>query len=54
MKRLRERLAYELESWRMGQEDLKEIKAGHPELYVKGFWRMTPAEAREAVRKAGA
>jgi hypothetical protein len=30
---------------------LKEVKADHPELFVKGYWRMTDAERRAAVRE---
>lgn len=45
------KLAYEKESWRMSQEHLKQVQKDSPELYVKGYWRMTDAERRAAVKQ---
>jgi hypothetical protein len=40
------KLAYEKESWRMGQEHLKQVKKDSPELYVKGYWPVTRVDTR--------
>lgn len=49
--KLKAKLAYERESLRMAGEALQESKDAHPELYVKGYWRMTPEQAHEVVRR---
>lgn len=33
---IKDKVAYEKESWRMGQEELKKIREEHPELFRKG------------------
>lgn len=49
--KLKEKIAYERESYRMAGEALQEAKDAHPELYVKGYWHMTKDEALEVVRR---
>lgn len=44
------KVAYERESYQMGVEHLRKVKEARPELYVKGFWRMTESQRRAAVR----
>lgn len=48
--KLKARIAYERESYRMSMEHLARVKQESPELFVKGYWRMTDAERRAAVR----
>lgn len=50
-KKAADKVAYEKESYRMSQEHLRKVKKDNPELYVKGFWRMTDAERRAAAKK---
>ena len=43
--RIKDRVAYERESYRMSQEHLRKIAAELP--YPKGYWRMTTAEIEQ-------
>ncbi|ATO14705.1 hypothetical protein CO540_13410 [Micromonospora sp. WMMA2032] len=51
-KRVAEKVAYEKESHRMGKEHVAKVRKDSPELYVKGYWRKTPEQARAEVRQA--
>lgn len=53
LKKVKDKVAYERQSHRLGQEHLKKVKADSPDLYVKGYWKMTDAQRRAAARKAG-
>ncbi|MGI5153469.1 hypothetical protein ACQEVC_45320 [Plantactinospora sp. CA-294935] len=50
-KRAADKIAHERESMRMGREHLRQVKEQSPELFVKGYWRMTPEQARAEVRR---
>lgn len=50
LEKLKAKIAYERQSYRMSMEHLSRAKRESPELFVKGFWRMTDAERRAAVR----
>ena len=39
IKALKDKAAYEKESYAMGREHLREVKRQSPELYEKGWWR---------------
>lgn len=49
--KIKAKVAYERESYRMSQEHLRQVKADSPDLYVKGYWRMTDAERQAAAEK---
>lgn len=51
IRKVREKVAYERESARMGREHLARVRSDLPELYVKGYWRKTAEQARREVGK---
>lgn len=39
VKKIKDKVAHEKESHRLGKEHLKQVKKDSPELYEKGYWR---------------
>lgn len=41
VQKIKDKVAYERESYRLSGEELKLIKEENPELFRKGYWRTT-------------